>query len=189
MKRIALFLLLLIAGCGEEAVDRQIPREEAVALARDAAGSAFQALSAELGQAIADGGTVAAIPICSDKAGGLLKGVAEERGLLLLRVSDRPRNVAHAAAPADLEAMESFRATLSGGASPVPSVLPAEDGSMVVRLPIVLNQPLCLQCHGGADDISPETRKVIAARYPEDRATGYELGELRGIWRVTVPSR
>lgn len=189
MKPTVLFPLLLLAGCGEKTADRHVPREEAVAAARDAASAAFQALSAELGRAIADGGTVAAIPICSDKAGGLLEGVAEEHGLAMLRVSDRPRNPAHAAAPADLKAMESFRANLSGGAAPEPSVERPDDGSTVVRLPIVLNQPLCLQCHGGGDDITPETSEAIAARYPEDRATGYKLGDLRGIWRITVPPR
>lgn len=189
MKPTALFPLLLLAGCGEETTDRHVPREEAVATARDAAAAAFQALSAELGRAIADGGTVAAIPICSDKAGGLLEGVAGEHGLAMLRVSDRPRNPAHAAAPADIKAMESFRAALAGGGPPEPAVERMDDGSTAVRLPIVLDRPLCLQCHGAETDIAPATREAIAARYPEDRATGYKLGDLRGIWRVTVPSR
>jgi hypothetical protein len=57
----------------------------------------------------------------------------------------------------------------------------------VVRLPIVLNNALCLKCHGGADDVDAATMKVLAERYPADEATGYRLDDLRGIWRIEVP--
>jgi hypothetical protein len=47
-------------------------------------------------------------------------------------------------------------------------------------------QEFCLACHGPADSISAAVKQVIAARYPEDRATDYRLGELRGAISVTV---
>ena len=55
-----------------------------------------------------------------------------------------------------------------------------------MRLPIPLSQPLCLQCHGGDEDIAPGTREAILAKYPQDKATGYQLNDLRGIWRIRV---
>jgi hypothetical protein len=48
---------------------------------------------------------------------------------------------------------------------------------------------LCLQCHGTADTIAPEVRQAIETLYPNDLATGYTVGELRGLIRVTVPAR
>ena len=41
-------------------------------------------------------------------------------------------------------------------------------------------QPQCLQCHGKPADISAGMKGKLAAEYPEDMATGYSLGEVRG---------
>ena len=50
--------------------------------------------------------------------------------------------------------------------------------------PIYVN-PVCLTCHGTSVDAS--TRDALAARYPEDQATGFDDGEFRGIFWVTMP--
>jgi mono/diheme cytochrome c family protein len=41
----------------------------------------------------------------------------------------------------------------------------------------------CTKCHGSAERLSPEVRAILAAAYPQDKATGFEEGDLRGfIW-------
>lgn len=45
--------------------------------------------------------------------------------------------------------------------------------------PIVL-QPVCLQCHGKTLDA--EVSAQIKMLYPEDRAVGFEVGDLRGLF-------
>ena len=47
--------------------------------------------------------------------------------------------------------------------------------------PIIV-QPLCVACHG--TEVTSETRLELKALYPEDKAIGYELGELRGVFWV-----
>jgi hypothetical protein len=42
---------------------------------------------------------------------------------------------------------------------------------------------LCLQCHG--ENISPEVQAELARLYPEDKATGYSAGDIRGAFVVT----
>lgn len=167
---------------------KHVPREEALQVARDAAQEAFQQLSGELAQAIQAGGTVAAIPVCDSKAESLVSQIAVERNLSMIRLSDRPRNPSQAATGADLATIENFRAAILAGRSAVAAVSQEEDGSTLVRMPIVASQPLCLQCHGSETDISAETRAAILASYPNDKATGYRLNELRGIWRIGVPA-
>ena len=55
--------------------------------------------------------------------------------------------------------------------------------------PILLAAPVCLQCHGSPEkDIAPATMAAIKKLYPEDKATGFQLGDLRGLWRVTFPA-
>ena len=43
------------------------------------------------------------------------------------------------------------------------------------------NEQSCLLCHGARNDISPELVKMIDRTYPKDTATGFELGEFRGV--------
>ena len=49
--------------------------------------------------------------------------------------------------------------------------------------PIVINNEACLKCHG---NVEGDLAKVIKATYPEDRATGYKMGDLRGMIAVTI---
>ena len=50
----------------------------------------------------------------------------------------------------------------------------------------ILTQPLCLTCHGDVQD--PSLVERIRAEYPQDRATGFAAGELRGVFWVEYPS-
>ena len=45
---------------------------------------------------------------------------------------------------------------------------------------------LCMQCHG--DRIKPDVKARLRALYPEDRATGFKRGELRGMFWVKLPA-
>lgn len=56
--------------------------------------------------------------------------------------------------------------------------------NMIYYKPILTAMPACLQCHGNEEQIEPETWKKIQALYPEDKATGYGLNELRGMWKI-----
>jgi hypothetical protein len=49
-----------------------------------------------------------------------------------------------------------------------------------VVLPIA-TEGLCLNCHGKKESLSQGVRSVLSERYPGDTATGYEMGELRGV--------
>lgn len=180
------FAILMLVGCSDEGDSTNEPplRSDVGVLevAKGAAQAAFGRLSGELATAIAEGGPTHAIPVCSSKAGSLTGEVADEHGLTMKRLSDRPRNPDQRATGADLDAMEAMRN------DPKPQLEWREDGTAVVRLPIVLNNPLCLKCHGGDGEIATETRAVLNERYPDDEATGYTMDDLRGIWRIEVPA-
>ena len=45
----------------------------------------------------------------------------------------------------------------------------------------------CASCHGTLDELSPTVRRLIAERYPNDRATGFVEGEIRGWFWVEMP--
>ena len=49
----------------------------------------------------------------------------------------------------------------------------------------ILTAPVCLTCHGTS--VPNELRNTIDAHYPEDRATGFKTGDLRGVFWVEFP--
>ena len=51
----------------------------------------------------------------------------------------------------------------------------------------IMVQPQCLACHGQAQDISAPMAEKIKQEYPDDQATGYSAGKLRGAVVITKP--
>ena len=49
----------------------------------------------------------------------------------------------------------------------------------------IRTEPACLLCHGPA--VAAPVQSAIRARYPQDAATGFEEGSLRGAFWVEVP--
>jgi hypothetical protein len=45
----------------------------------------------------------------------------------------------------------------------------------------ILVQAECLNCHGSANKIMPEVKQLISQAYPDDKAVGYKIGDLRGV--------
>lgn len=50
---------------------------------------------------------------------------------------------------------------------------------------------MCLNCHGQPDQIPPQVTAVLKEKYPNDRATGYREGDLRGAVsvKIALPAR
>jgi hypothetical protein len=159
------------------------PAALAPAVARgNEAGRAFQkALQARLVQAMSQGGPPAAVEACAADA-PRIAAEASASGVKLGRTSDRLRNPANTApdwARAPLAAAATRR-----GADVEPLAVDL-GGKVGVLLPIVVG-PACLGCHGAPASISPKVKDALAARYPADRAVGYQEGDFRGFLWVEV---
>lgn len=182
---------LLLTACekGPAVVADDPPQPDYAAVAQKLAQAAFAKLSGELAAAIAEGGAVKAIDVCSQRAMPITREISAAHGVEMQRLSHRPRNPLNSAAGRDLDVIESFQTQLAWGKPLSPAVDAPSDGAAVVRLPILLSQPLCLTCHGApGGDIEGPTLEAIRTRYPDDAAIGFKLGELRGIWRVEIPA-
>lgn len=168
------------------------PDVEAAALERGqtVAGQAFALLSTNLVRAIRDQGITNALAYCSDRAYPLTALVADTNQVQLQRVTHRPRNPSNEVRNAELAVLREFQLALGRGETPRPLVRAGTNGHVVFYAPIVLTNPLCLQCHGAVGtDIQPATAGLLARLYPQDQATGFKLGELRGMWRIEMPAR
>ena len=162
--------------------------EAALTKAQGATRELMTTLIGRLRGALQDGATVDALRVCADVAQEITDRVREEQGVELRRTALRVRNPANA--PDDYERawLEEHRDDPSFGPGGVHEVVTGPDGRRTLRYlrPIVL-QALCVQCHGAEQQIDAETREALETLYPEDEATGYAAGELRGVVSVTVP--
>lgn len=115
-----------------------------------------------------------------------------EHGVRLGRVAapGRNRNPAHAADDWRLETLQAFQQAVDDGAEAGEQVSVARhdlpDGVALRMMRGIATRQGCLACHGGA--VEPDVREAIAARYPGDGATGFEVGDLRGALWVEVPA-
>jgi len=188
-----LSLALVAAGCmGPGAGDAQsdvlsaAEQERALALGRSAMSGAFARLSGELGRAVAEGGVPGALRFCSVEAVPLTNAAARASSAGIRRFSHRPRNPANAADAVQGRMIAGWQAAIAGGGTPGPDVQ-AGGSTVVFRAPIVLNNPLCLQCHGEPGrDIAPENLALIRSLYPRDQAVGFRMGDIRGGWEIRL---
>lgn len=163
-------------------------RDAVVERGRAIAAQAFALLSTNLAQAIAAGGITNALPYCSERAYPLTSLVAASNQVALSRITHRPRNATNQVRDDELEVLRSFQLALDRGETPAPVVRQLRPESVMFYAPIVITNPLCLQCHGvPGQDITPEVIALVQRLYPADQATGFKLGDLRGAWRMDIP--
>ncbi|MFB9056098.1 DUF3365 domain-containing protein [Mariniflexile ostreae] len=128
-------------------------------------------------------GTHAALTFCNENAYPLTDSMSVVHRATIKRVSDKPRNPDNQANTKELEYIETFKKDFLNNHEPTPIV---EDlGSQVqVYYPIATNA-MCLQCHGKPNkNIEPQISKSLKLLYPNDKAIGYDINQVRGIWMV-----
>jgi len=144
--------------------------------ARDAmAGQLMGKLLETLGSA----GPAAAIGVCQQEAPQIAADTGRKFGVVMGRTSRRLRNPKNAP-PAWAEPLVAAQTAES-------QFIALPDGQLGALLPIRL-KPECLMCHGPKEQILPEVLAALSAHYPTDQATGFQSGDLRGWFWVTVPA-
>ena len=64
-----------------------------------------------------------------------------------------------------------------------------EDGKPVMRYMRALpTAELCTQCHGTPERLSAAVTAQLKTLYPDDRAVGYRVGEIRGAITLRRPA-
>jgi hypothetical protein len=175
----------LIANAADEAM-----WPEWVGKSRDLSTQLGKELKAELGAAIEKGGPVAAIDVCRSRAPAIAARLSAESGARVGRTALKVRNSGNA--PDDLEraVLEQFAGDLASGRveGPLEAAFEIKREGGIERhyLRAIPTEALCLTCHG--ETLAPELAAAIAREYPNDQATGFKLGELRGAFRVVWPA-
>lgn len=145
----------------------------------------FRRLLTRLMQAIRQDGIPGGLTTCSQIALPLTASIGKRKGLKISRVSHRPRNPLNSASPLERRLIEAYAQRLRSKLPLLPVFLASPQGQKRMYSPILLPLPTCLQCHGRPQsDIQPAHLSLIQKLYPHDQATGFSLGDLRGLWKV-----
>jgi hypothetical protein len=144
-------------------------------------------LRGALQAAMEQGGALAAIQVCHEEAPLIARQAAETSGAEVGRTSTKVRNPANQPDPHQRAVLAEFAERLAAGpADPPPERLDVLEDGRVRYMSAIVIQPPCLACHG--ESLAAPVAEAIDARYPEDEARGYALGDLRGAFSITWPA-
>ena len=146
-----------------------------------------QALSAKLQTAIKVGGIKKAIQYCNLNAYPTVDSVQQLYHATIKRVTNQPRNPNDVPDKIEEELLVAYQAAKNNGLPPEDNVQILDNEYVLFSRPIFINNTLCLSCHGViGKDIDAETQALIQQYYPGDKATGYQFGDLRGMWSIKL---
>ena len=176
-------LLMLALDCG--ATQQSVDNTDAeVAVAKAAIKTLAGALQMELKGAMQAGGPVAAIGVCNTRAMPITTQVANDHDMVLSRVSLGNRNLENAPNAWQRRVLEDFEEQKLSGkdvASLAWSETTGTDNGREFRfMKAIPTAAVCLKCHGAT--LAPEVSSVLNGLYPEDRATGFSEGDIRGAF-------
>jgi len=154
-------------------------KAEAISIVKQFGGT----LKPQLKKALKEGGVEHAIKVCSEKAPQIANDLSGKTQWSVKRVSLKTRNTSTAQADIwETMVLKEFAKKQQQGKS----------AKTLAKAEIVENQfrfmkaqgvaPLCLTCHG--TELSNEAKSALEHFYPDDKATGYQLGQVRGAFSL-----
>lgn len=190
-----MFMLLLTAfllfnGCVTKYLEEKKIRQR-TAISKELFQQFSEVLKHELQNAIAQGGPAGAIGVC--------KRVSMEKETefsakypaisRVRRISLKTRNPErHTPTPEEEEYLQWAEKEWSADSEKVKSVqmsaTNADTQKVHIFFPIAVSDPVCILCHGAEDQILPDIKAALSREYPNDRATGYQVGDFRGAFVV-----
>jgi hypothetical protein len=177
MRRLV-FTLLIAGSCPAMAADQ--PDKQLVA-SRALAGQLGFELKTALTAALQDS-PESAIAVCNERAPQITAQITPDSDTTVGRTSARIRNPKNVATDWQRAVLNDFQNRVRAGESPFNlEYFATVTNSGVTEqryMKAIPVEPLCLTCHGSA--LSLSLQQAIKAKYWNDKAVGYKVGDLRG---------
>ncbi len=177
---VATVSLSVLLGCKAAA-----PVDAGPAAAEERARAVLAPFKASLKEALLGAlkdGPEKAVEVCASAAPSLARSAAKD-GVTVGRTSSKLRNPDNAPKAWLGPVLAEFEKAPSG--SETKKTVPLGGGRYGYAEAIWIQAP-CLACHGAA--VAPSVKAALS-RYPKDAATGYALGELRGVFYAEIEPR
>ncbi len=178
-----LSVLAMLSGSPAIADATVMDEQQLTETARQKAMALGSELKSTLMAAVKKDGLAAGIEVCQQAAGPIADALSDEHWQVA-RTSLKLRSPDNQASAWAQQTLEDFAASLKTEPGTVPerSYMDKENHTFTYMKAIV-TQPLCTNCHG--NNIAPEVQGTLKRLYPDDQATGYNAGDLRGAFIVT----
>ena len=165
--------------------------EELLAASRAASAELVQQLGAELKKELGRGGPESAIRVCREMAPQIAGKLSRQSGARVARVSLKTRNPLLGTPDAwEQKILADFdRRAASENPQSLEhwETVSEPQGRYFRYMKAIPVQPLCLACHGTEEMIAPAVQQTLESEYPQDRARGYSVGQIRGAVTVKRP--
>ena len=183
----ALLAMPAAADHHDEVDERAMTRE-----ARQVSQDLIKQLGGALKQALGESGPEGAISVCRDTAPMLAASLSRQTGWKVSRVSLKTRNPLIGQPDAWEQKVLRYFDEAAAAARNTTKLEHAEiisepDGRYFRYMRALPVKPLCLTCHGTDKTMPDSVRARLEQEYPNDRATGYYAGQIRGA--VTIKRR
>ncbi len=160
--------------------------DDRIEIAAKAADAALKRLkSAMLEKMAADGSPEKAIPFCHVSAQPMTIEEISGKVVDVRRATLKARNSKNMASETEAGILRRWSALKEKGQK-IPEYETAIEKNFLHYYRPLKIEAMCLACHGTESTLSPGVVKVLKEKYPNDQATGYQEGDLRGLIHVTV---
>lgn len=186
MKKLSLYILIgLLPFSQSWAVDT----EQLTQKSRDAIKTLGGELKATLQASMKANGPIESISVCNIEASKIASRISEEKGLSVARTSLKYRNIANQPDAWEKSVLLQFEQRKAKGEElnklDYAEVI-QQDGKQVFRyMKAIPTGEVCLNCHG-SNIAEPLSEKILSI-YPDDKATGFKMGDIRGAFTVIQP--
>ncbi len=141
-------------------------------------------------KAISEGGPESAIKVCKDIAPQMAGDLSRQTGWRLTRVSLKVRNPLLGTPDAwEQKTLMEFDARVAKGekldSMEVAEIVQEPAGKSFRYMKAIPMQSGCVVCHGTVESVSLKAR--LNEEYPHDKATGYNIGQIRGAVSIKRP--
>ena len=141
-----------------------------------------QSLMKTLKQGIKSSGPVEAIGLCNVQAPAIASQLSQG-GWQVGRTALKIRNPGNAPDEWETETLKSFDARIKAGESPQMMEATLLSDNEFRYMKAIPTKPLCVTCHGA--ELTEPVKARLSELYPDDAATGFNVGELRGAFTLT----
>jgi len=178
-------VIVIMPACSED--KQNISENELKGMRETAVGFMKELKGILIGQ-IQSGSIVQAASVCSDTAQVLTNNYGIEKGVFIRRVSFKNRNKNNFPDGFEKKTLNKFELLKQNkeltDLTEHSEIVKEGEFNYLRYLKPILVQAECLNCHGSENEITDEVKNLITRKYPDDKATGYKIGDLRGAVSV-----
>lgn len=179
-------LFVFMLGCSDRLPITPQEETKAKDIGKESSTTILYHLTTKLIKKMGEKGTVGAAEFCSLQAIPITEELEKKLNVKIKRISQKNRNPKNAPTSRENEVFKHFAKQIDEKSQEYYMEKIQEQDQVFVHYyrPLYI-APVCLQCHGSK--LSKPLKKILAKKYPHDKAVDFKVGNIRGLLKVSIP--